>query len=868
MAKDTEQNLILQSSAKENKLQTTNAVNNPIESYPKEKQNLIRSFLNAVDKNLKSFVERVKNGSKTFERFTISKVSEREVEDIRDLLNIDVSGYTHNINSDSVKHILNRHGVDGQHDSTMSMDDDIARLGWVMENYDTLEVLTEDEKLVHSIGFVDNKNNPAPQIRYSKKINGTYYVVEAAFENKHNKLWVQSAYLNEQKEEVVTQASDESDDTNHEDNVQNALASPTSNINVSQDDSVVNENLERDDESESVENIDEVSDLEEDFEFTEPEAKDITRPPSQEELLAAAVTGKVKTAAQNHVLDIAKKLDPDLKVEFVDDLKTKGKFLRGSNRLLIRADLSAAQMYVEIFKHEFMHRLETRRLYDSYLHYCFKKSKAFVQYAKASYLALKGESYQGGNVINALVGEYYNNYKTDTNIPAAEREAFTWKDAQREVLADFFADVLFRGKAYRQQIAESLKNSDVITAGDIDSTIDALTELAQTDRGLCQKIKDFISECINWLKGEARHRTLVQDLEYLEKRLEWVYQSADSKKALQKKQGEVKNAIDKNHNDGLNSKLRYKQFPPYNESQSDANEWATRWAQSEDVQPGEQKLASYHNRWYLIEKFNDVEFGYRVMEFVTKRKYEYYKGVFGDVRDWDRPSVVSATGAIDSSNGADNRFSGGNRSFDYVSNGYTRENTEVFGLGKRKREGNRIWTDDSVLYRTGGQRNSKGLGNPQNEVNDEADSTESASFMPDNEPGQNSLGSPMQQLRYNPEVFAKHLNRRFNSQADPESLAQKLRKIVVEDNKSQKAQEETRRAVYDMDGNKVGELTLKERLINDVAVELAENVSAPLTEDAQKTVSMICSLPRRQKQSTGLFSSAIIISISYSVLRC
>ncbi len=45
------------------------------------------------------------------------------------------------------------------------------------------------------------------------------------------------------------------------------------------------------------------------------------------------------------------------------------------------------------------------------------------------------------------------------------------------------------------------------------------------------------------MKGEWRNRGVVKDLEYLEKRLEWVYQSADSKKALRKAQGEVKNAI-------------------------------------------------------------------------------------------------------------------------------------------------------------------------------------------------------------------------------------------------------------------------------------------------------------------------------------
>ena len=40
-------------------------------------------------------------------------------------------------------------------------------------------------------------------------------------------------------------------------------------------------------------------------------------------------------------------------------------------------------MYVEVFKHEFMHRLETKALYSKFFNYCFKKSKAFEQYVRA-----------------------------------------------------------------------------------------------------------------------------------------------------------------------------------------------------------------------------------------------------------------------------------------------------------------------------------------------------------------------------------------------------------------------------------------------------------------------------------------------------
>ena len=204
----------------------TNAISKPLNSYPVEKQKVILSYIRAVDEKLKDFVKSVKNGDLRFKRQKISNVSERAASDIGNLLGIDVSGYTNNINTSGVHHIVSRHGANGEHDSTMSLDDDIARVGWVLENYDKVELLTENGKPIFSSSFMDKHNKPAPQIRFTKKIDGTYYVVEAACENNYKKLWVQSAYL--QKNEDVTQASAEGNTTDHGANAQGALASPSS----------------------------------------------------------------------------------------------------------------------------------------------------------------------------------------------------------------------------------------------------------------------------------------------------------------------------------------------------------------------------------------------------------------------------------------------------------------------------------------------------------------------------------------------------------------------------------------------------------------------------------------------------------------
>lgn len=62
-------------------------------------------------------------------------------------------------------------------------------------------------------------------------------------------------------------------------------------------------------------------------------------------------------------------------------------------------------------------------------------------------------------------------------------------------------------------------------------------------------------------------------------------------------------------------------FPLYNESGSEANQIATRWAKSPNVETGSQKLVSYHDRWYLIEKFDSADWGYQIVREVKSSEY-------------------------------------------------------------------------------------------------------------------------------------------------------------------------------------------------------------------------------------------------------
>ena len=88
-------------------------------------------------------------------------------------------------------------------------------------------------------------------------------------------------------------------------------------------------------------------------------------------------------------------------------------------------------------------------------------------------------------------------------------------------------------------------------------------------------------------------------------------------------------ASDKGYNDERNALLGKhgtRVFPPYSVSKSEANEISTRWAHKKDVENYSQKIVSYHNQNYIIEKNSNSELGYYVVKKLTKREYELFVG--------------------------------------------------------------------------------------------------------------------------------------------------------------------------------------------------------------------------------------------------
>lgn len=263
--------------------------------------------------------------------------------------------------------------------------------------------------------------------------------------------------------------------------------------------------------------------------FTEPTDQEIYRDPTPQEN-EEAMFGTRKNAKQRHILDVAKKLDSNMKVVFVNkNSKTlnnkNGKYNRNTNTMYIAKDLSAVEMYAEVFKHEFIHRLETRKAYQSFKNYLFKKSEAFEAYANARlyYIDKIDVERTRDEAINGLIDMYVENTKGDLNL--------TREQAEREAVADFVARTLFKDK--NANFIQAIKDKNIkddeggIGFAQMESDLALFEEMAKTDRNLFQKIIDAIRDLIASIKGMPN---IEKDLRYIEERLTRVYKSAENKK--------------------------------------------------------------------------------------------------------------------------------------------------------------------------------------------------------------------------------------------------------------------------------------------------------------------------------------------------
>ena len=102
-----------------------------------------------------------------------------------------VKGYGNEISPSNIQHIENEHGAKGRKDTSMKDHRDLARIAYVIDNYEKIS----EGKI--SSDYKNSDGTKAKTVVLQKKIDGEfYYVVEAVPDANLKTLHIVSAYKN------------------------------------------------------------------------------------------------------------------------------------------------------------------------------------------------------------------------------------------------------------------------------------------------------------------------------------------------------------------------------------------------------------------------------------------------------------------------------------------------------------------------------------------------------------------------------------------------------------------------------------------------------------------------------------------------
>ena len=199
-----------------------------------------------------------------------------------DIVGLDKVGSKVVIDTNAVNHIDNRHGVNGQQDHSMSNIEDIARIKYVLDNYD--EAMYNGDK---SKGYVVSNGKPAPNLILSKKVDNHYYVIEAMCDGKSDKNYIASAFINKNKIEPQRASMAKSaQGTNGRDTAKPLVTDSSINNNVphptpeSQEKRVENSEInvsERENEVEKLQSLESEESIQADIERIDTENKNLEK---------------------------------------------------------------------------------------------------------------------------------------------------------------------------------------------------------------------------------------------------------------------------------------------------------------------------------------------------------------------------------------------------------------------------------------------------------------------------------------------------------------------------------------------------------------------------------------------------------------
>lgn len=211
-------------------------------------------FINSVNPEIESAILNIRNGNieAVPEVIEIAELTEETIKKISDFVGYDVSGYVCKIERDRLVHIENRHGINGEHDQSLSDPKDTARMGYVINNSNSIDWVVDGKgNRVFDKQYNDKNNKPSPVIMLNSKIDGTYCISQAVPDSKKKTIWITSARI--QKAAVGSQVPYDSNAIPQLQTSETPLnSSSASNNIVSQDNDIVNSSVRNDTENDTL----------------------------------------------------------------------------------------------------------------------------------------------------------------------------------------------------------------------------------------------------------------------------------------------------------------------------------------------------------------------------------------------------------------------------------------------------------------------------------------------------------------------------------------------------------------------------------------------------------------------------------------
>lgn len=167
------------------------------DKYTDDHQRVMEEYANAVDKDFLDYLSvEVKNPGIQAKPYTVARMSDKTAGMIKEKIGLDTTGWDVKIEPRMVDHIWKRHGENGEQDHSMADVSDIARIAYVLNDPDTLDETDKSKAYRENHPYLEGKTRAARSVLITKKVNGTYYVVEAVPNSNSNAAFIVSAYMN------------------------------------------------------------------------------------------------------------------------------------------------------------------------------------------------------------------------------------------------------------------------------------------------------------------------------------------------------------------------------------------------------------------------------------------------------------------------------------------------------------------------------------------------------------------------------------------------------------------------------------------------------------------------------------------------